>query len=80
MSKNRILPVPPTVGSSRKTMKARAVQGPIMFLETDLSLPGIVKETNNYPIVGIKQAVSYYDPLDYYDEEGGSSYYIIKYI
>jgi hypothetical protein len=78
MSKNRILPVPPTVGSSRKTMKARAVQGPIMFLETDLSLPGIIKETNNYPFT--KQAVSYYDPLDYYNEEDGSSYYEIQFI
>jgi len=81
MGKNRIVPVPPTVGSSRKTMKARAVQGPIMFLETDLPLPGIIKETNNYPPgAGQLIGISYYDPLDYYDEEGGSSYYEIQYI
>jgi hypothetical protein len=77
MSRNRIVPVPPTVGSSRKTMRPRAVQGPVMFFETDLPLPGIVKETNNYPIS--RTAISYYDPLDYYEEVGGSSYYEIQY-
>jgi hypothetical protein len=79
MGKNRIVPVPPTVGSSRKTMKARAVQGPIMFLETDLPLPGIVKETNNYP-PGKNFPVYYYDPIDYYEEVDGLQYYEIQYI
>ena len=76
-NKNRIVPIPPTVGSSRKTMKARAVPGHIMFLETDLPLPGIVKETNNYPLT--KTVVYYYDPIDYYEEVEGSQYYELYY-
>lgn len=78
MSRNKILPVPPTVGSSRKTMRPRATQGSVMFFEKDLSLPGIIKETNNYP-PGERIGISYYDPLDYYDTEGGSSYFEIIY-
>lgn len=78
MSRNRILPVPPTVGSSRKTMRPRATQGPVMFFEKDLPLPGIIKETNNYPVG--KKAISYYDPLDYYEEVNGSQYYEFEYI
>jgi len=77
MGRNQIRPVPPTLGSSKKTIKPRATQGTVMFFEKDLQLPGIVKETNNYP-VGLK-AISYYDPLDYYDTENGSSYYEIIY-
>jgi hypothetical protein len=79
MGKNRIVPVPPTIGSSRKTMKARAVQGPIMFFETDLPLPGIVKETNNYPLEK-NIPIYYYDPIDYYEEVGGLQYYEFEYI
>jgi len=79
MSRNRIVPVPPTVGSSRKTMKARTAPGPVHFLETDLPLPGIVKETNNYP-PGKNTLVYYYDPIDYYEEVGGLQYYEFEYI
>jgi hypothetical protein len=79
MGKNRIVPVPPTVGSSRKTIKARAVQGPVQFFETDLPLPGIVKEANNYP-PGKNTPVYYYDPIDYYEEVGGLQYYEFEYI
>jgi hypothetical protein len=48
-----------------------------MFLETDLPLPGIVKETNNYPLT--KTVVYYYDPIDYYEEVEGSQYYELYY-
>lgn len=49
MSKNRIKPIPPSLGNSRITMGPRAMQGHVMFFESDLPLLGIVKETNNYP-------------------------------
>jgi hypothetical protein len=49
MSKNRIKPIPPSLGNSRITMGPRAMQGYVMFFEKDLPLLGIVKETNNYP-------------------------------
>jgi len=79
MGRNQIRPVPPTLGSSRNTMKARAVQGPIMFLEQDLPLPGIVKETNNYPPTK-NVPTYYYDPIDYYEEVDGLQYYKFEYI
>ena len=74
---NRIRPIPPSLGSSKKTMKPRAATGTPGFFEKDLPLQGIVKETNNYPITPV--GISYYDPLDYYDTEGGSSYFEIIY-
>ena len=74
MGRNQIRPVPPTLGSSKKTMRPRAVQGPVMFMEKDLPLPGIVKETNNYP-PGKNVPVYYYDPIDYYEEVDGLQYY-----
>ena len=50
MSKNRIRPIPPSLGNSKITMQPRASQqGHVMFFESDLPLQGIVKETNNYP-------------------------------
>jgi hypothetical protein len=50
MSKNRIKPMPPSLGNSKITMQPRASQqGHVMFFESDLPLLGIVKETNNYP-------------------------------
>jgi len=71
MGRNQIRPVPPTLGSSKKTMRPRATQGTVMFFEKDLQLPGIIKETNNYP-PGKKY---YYDPIDYYEEVNGLQYY-----
>lgn len=76
---NRIRPVPPSLGSSKKLMKPRAATSTPGFFEKDLQLPGIVKETNNYPVGQIAIGISYYDPLDYYATEGGSSYYEIIY-
>jgi hypothetical protein len=78
---NRIRPIPPSLGSSKKTIKPRAATGTPGFFEKDLPLQGIIKETNNYPVGTGGQAVgiSYYDPLDYYDTEGGSSYFEIIY-
>jgi hypothetical protein len=49
MSKNRIKPIPPSLGNSKITMGPRAMQGHVMFFEKDLPLLGIIKETNNYP-------------------------------
>jgi len=48
MSKNRIKPMPPSLGNSKITMGPRAMQGSTMAFEIDLPLLGIVKETNNY--------------------------------
>ena len=79
MGKNQIRPIPPTLGSSKKTMRPRATQGPVMFFEKDLPLPGIVKETNNYP-PGKNFPVYYYDPVDYYEEVNGLQYYQFEYI
>jgi hypothetical protein len=49
MSRNRIKPMPPSLGSSKTTIGPRAIPGHIMFFEKDIPLPGIIKETNNYP-------------------------------
>lgn len=79
MGRNQIRPVPPALGSSKKTMNPRATQGTVMFFEKDLPLPGIVKETNNYP-PGKNVPVYYYDPIDYYEEVDGLQYYQFEYI
>jgi len=50
MSKNRIKPIPPSLGNSKITMGPRAMQGSTMAFEIDLPLLGIVKETNNYSV------------------------------
>jgi len=50
MSKNRIKPMPPSLGNSKITMGPRAMQGSTMTFEVDLPLLGIIKETNNYPV------------------------------
>jgi hypothetical protein len=59
MSKNRIKPMPPSLGNSKITMGPRAMQGHVMFFESDLPLLGIIKETNNYPpsIPGITDGI-----------------------
>ena len=75
---NRIRPIPPSLGSSKKTMKPRAATGTPGFFEKDLPLQGIVKETNNYPLT--KTPITYFTPEDYYDTESGSPYYEIIYI
>ncbi len=74
---NRIRPIPPSLGSSKKTIKPRAATGTPGFFEKDLPLPGIVKETNNYPIG--QQILTYFTPEDYYDTEGGLPYFEIIY-
>ena len=79
MIKNRIQPLPPNLGHSRRTIAPRAANSPIEFFENDLPLQGIIKETNNYPPIGeTKIGISYYEPL-YFDSEGGSSYFEIIY-
>lgn len=74
---NRIRPIPPSLGSSKKIMKPRAATSTPGFFEKDLPLMGVVRETNNYP-VGLKP-ISYFDPLDYYDIEDNSTYFEIIY-
>jgi len=49
---NRIKPDKPSLGNTKKLISPRANQGNPMFFEKDLQLPGIVKETNNYPPLG----------------------------
>jgi hypothetical protein len=43
MNKNRIKPMPPSLGNSKITMSPRAMQGHVMFFEKDLPLEGIIK-------------------------------------
>lgn len=57
MSKNRIKPIPPSLGNSKITMGPRAMQGSTMTFEVDLPLLGIVKETNNYPVTPLDFAI-----------------------
>jgi hypothetical protein len=59
MSKNRIKPMPPSLGNSKITMGPRAMQGHVMTFEIDLPLLGIIKETNNYPVnIQLEQTIT----------------------
>jgi hypothetical protein len=79
---NRLPSAPNPVGNKKRI--SPRIGGPawnkaVTFYETDLNLPGIDPATNNYPPGSTAIGISYYDPLDYYDTEGGSSYFEIIY-
>jgi hypothetical protein len=73
---NRIKPLVPYTNKQQNKLNTPIKVGSTTFYETDLFLPGILKETNNYP-VGVLTFPYYLsvDDLSYYDVENGSTYY-----